>query len=69
MKKLLKKKTRKKEKIGTLDFLTKGCPLLRALILPNGTSTQPWTPESWAHLKAFKTKLLAENRNVKMTFV
>ena len=52
-----------------LDFLIEGCPRLREVTLPKGPSTPPRTPGSWTHLKAFKTKLLAENQNVKMTFL
>ena len=37
---------------ATFELLIEGCPRLRELILPKGTSTQPWTPESRAHLKA-----------------
>jgi len=37
---------------ATFELLIEGCPRPRELILPKGTSTQPWTPESRAHLKA-----------------
>ena len=46
-----------------LDFLIKGCPRLRELKLYKEQGTAPWTPESRAHLEAFKAKLLAKNPN------
>jgi hypothetical protein len=41
---------------AALDLLIKGCPRLQEVTLPGGTLTQPWTPESWARLKAFKNE-------------
>ena len=43
---------------ATFDVPIEGCPRLRRAKL---YKSEPWTPESLAHLEAFKAKLLAKN--------
>ena len=47
----------------TLEFLISGCPRLREAKLD-----KPKTPESRAHLEAFKARLRAENPDAKVSF-
>ena len=47
---------------STLDLLLEGCPRLRKVSVPG----YDWTPESRAHLKAFKAKLHAKNPDAKV---
>jgi hypothetical protein len=49
---------------ATLDILIEGCPCLRQVRLSDRCSS--WTPESRAHLEAFKARLLAKNPNAKV---
>jgi len=49
---------------ATLDILIEGCPCLRQVRLSDRYSS--WTPESRAHLEAFKARLLAKNPNAKV---
>ena len=49
---------------ATLDFLLMGCPRLRELRLD-----WPKTPESRAHLEAFKANLLAKNPNAEVLYL
>ena len=52
-----------------LDFLVEGCPRLREVNLRKGRAPwSPWTPESRAHLEAFKPRLLAKNLNAKVKY-
>ena len=51
-----------------LDFLIEGCPRLRKVYLYKEHFGDRWTPESRAHLAAFKTKLLAKNPNAKVKY-
>ena len=48
-----------------LYFMIKVCPCLREVRLSK-RDYAPWTPESRAHLRAFKAKLLAKNPNAKV---
>ena len=53
---------------STLDLLLEGCPRLRKVRLPfPGRFIR--TPESHAHLKAFKAKLEAKNPKAKVLFI
>ena len=54
--------------VASLDFLIRGCPLLRWVPLFKNFETDSWTPESLAHLKAFEKKLLAKNPSAKVFF-
>ena len=49
---------------ATLDILIEGCPCLRQVRLSDRCSS--WTPESRAHLEAFKATLLAKNPSAKV---
>ena len=49
---------------ATLDILLEGCPCPRQVRLSDRCSS--WTPESRAHLEAFKARLLAKNPNAKV---
>ena len=48
---------------ATLEFLIEGCPRLREVRLMKWPNTEPGTPESLTHLRAFKTSLLERNLN------
>ena len=52
----------------TLDFLIERCPRLRVVKLQKRFRAAPWTPESRAHLEAFKARLLAKNPNAKVLY-
>ena len=49
---------------STLDFLIEGCPRLRNVLVLRVLAT----PEEFAHLEAFKAKLLTKNPNAKVWF-
>ena len=49
--------------LAPLDILIKGCPRLCQVTLD-----RPKTLESWAHLEAFKAKLLAKNPDAKVLY-
>ena len=53
---------------ATLDFLVKASPRLRKVFLTKRSNMAPWTPETLAHIEAFKAKLLAKNPKDKVFY-
>jgi hypothetical protein len=53
---------------GPLDYLVECCPRLRLVKMEKGRNTSSWTPQSLAHLEAFKAKLQKKNPSAGVNF-